>query len=85
MKPDSKIFIAGSKGLVGSAIINCLEKNGYTNILAPTHSQLELMDQQAVFHYFEKHKPEYVFLAAAKVEGGFLQITPFLQISFTRT
>ena len=69
MNKHNKIFIAGAKGLVGSSLIRCLEKNGYTNILAPPHSQLELMDQQAVSSYFEKHKPEYVFFAAAKVGG----------------
>ncbi|WP_299983699.1 GDP-L-fucose synthase [Desulfobacula sp.] len=63
------IFIAGAKGLAGSAIIRCLKKQGCTNILAPTHAELELMDQQAVSSYFEKHKPGYVFLAAAKVGG----------------
>ena len=63
------IFIAGAKGLAGSAIIRCLKKHGCTNILAPPHSELELMDQQAVAGYFEKHKPGYVFLAAAKVGG----------------
>lgn len=76
MKKDSIIFVAGPKGLVGSAIIRCLEKNGYTNILAPTHSELELMDQQAVSDYFEEHNPEYVFLAAAKV-GGILANNTF--------
>ena len=66
---QSSIFIAGPKGLVGSGLIRCLKKNGYTNILAPAHSELELMDQQAVSIYFKKHNPEYVFLAAAKVGG----------------
>jgi len=61
--------MAGSKGLAGSGLIRCLKKNGYTNILAPAHSELELMDQKAVSGYFEKHNPEYVFLAAAKVGG----------------
>jgi GDP-L-fucose synthase len=69
MKPDSKIFIAGPSGLVGSAIIRCLKRNGYSNILSPSHSELELMDQEAVNTYFDKHKPEYVFLCAAKVGG----------------
>lgn len=70
MKTDSsKIFVAGVGGLVGSAIIDCLGKKGYSNILAPSHQELELMDRQAVNQYFEKNKPEYVFLAAAKVGG----------------
>jgi len=69
MKPDSKIFVAGPKGLVGSAIIRRLKKDNYTHILAPAHSELELMDHRAVSEYFEKEKPDYVFLAAAKVGG----------------
>ena len=69
MKKTDKIFIAGPKGLVGSAIIRHLEKNGHTNLLAPSHSELELMESQAVSRYFEKNKPDYVFLAAAKVGG----------------
>ena len=69
MKHDSKIFVAGANGLVGTAIIRYLKKQGYTNILAPTHSELELMDQQAISDYFKKESPEYIFLAAAKVGG----------------
>lgn len=69
MEKKDKIFIAGSGGLVGSALIRLLEKNGYTNLLKPSHSELELMDSQAVSDYFEKNKPDYVFLAAAKVGG----------------
>ncbi len=69
MDLNARIFIAGSKGLVGSAIIRCLEKQGYANLLTPSHSELELMDQNAVSDYFEKNQPEYIFLAAAKVGG----------------
>jgi len=69
MEKTDNIFIAGPRGLVGSAIIRHLEKTGYTNLLAPSHSELELMDSQAVSAYFKKNKPEYVFLAAAKVGG----------------
>lgn len=69
MNLNSKIFIAGPRGLVGSAIIRCLKKNGYSNILRPLHSELELMDQNAVDAYFKENKPDYVFLAAAKVGG----------------
>ncbi len=69
MDLNSKIFIAGGRGLVGSALIRCLKKKGYLNILAPLHAELELMDQKAVSDYFEKERPEYVFLAAAKVGG----------------
>jgi GDP-L-fucose synthase len=69
MNKNSKIFVAGAKGLAGSAIIRCLKKNGYSNILSPVHSELEFMDQNAVATYFKKNKPEYVYLAAAKVGG----------------
>jgi len=69
MKKDNKIFIAGPRGLVGSAIIRRLEKSGYTQLLTPSHSELELLDARAVSAYFKKNKPEYVFLAAAKVGG----------------
>lgn len=69
MDLNARIFIAGSKGLVGTAIIRCLEKQGYANLLTPSHSELELMDQNAVSDYFEKNQPEYIFLAAAKVGG----------------
>ncbi|MCD4744212.1 MAG: NAD-dependent epimerase/dehydratase family protein, partial [Desulfobacteraceae bacterium] len=69
MNPDSKIFVAGPGGLVGSAIIRCLQKKGYLNILSPLHSELELMDTNAVNTWFDKHKPDYVYLAAAKVGG----------------
>jgi len=70
METDSKkIFVAGGRGLVGLAIIGCLKDKGYFNILAPSHEELDLMDQNAVNLYFEKEKPEIVFLAAAKVGG----------------
>ncbi len=76
MDLNSKIFIAGGRGLVGSALIRCLKKKGYLNILAPVHSELELMDQKAVSDYFQKEQPAYVFLAAAKV-GGILANNTF--------
>jgi GDP-L-fucose synthase len=69
MKKDSKIFVAGHKGLVGSAIVRRLEKGGYTNLVLRTHKELDLLDQKAVAEFFAKEKPEYVFLAAAKVGG----------------
>ncbi|MBF0231818.1 MAG: NAD-dependent epimerase/dehydratase family protein, partial [Desulfamplus sp.] len=76
MKSDSKIFVAGGNGLVGSAIVRNLKKQGYNNILVPSHSELELMDQQAVARYFRDNQPAYVFLAAAKV-GGILANSTF--------
>ncbi len=69
MKKSSKIYIAGHNGLVGSAIMRNLQKKGYTNIIGRTLSELDLTDQQAVANFFEKEKPEYVILAAAKVGG----------------
>ena len=69
MNKDSKIYIAGHRGLVGSAIVNNLKAKGYTNIIGKTHTELDLLDQQAVAKFFETEKPEYVFLAAAKVGG----------------
>ena len=69
MKKDAKIFIAGPKGLVGSALVRHLEKKGFINLLIPSHSELELLDSHAVSTYFKQNKPEYVFLAAAKVGG----------------
>lgn len=69
MTKDSKIYVAGHRGLVGSAIVRCLKSKGYTNILARTHKELDLLDQQAVRRFFEAEKPQYVFLAAAHVGG----------------
>lgn len=69
MHKNSKIFVAGHRGMVGSAIVNDLLENGFTNIVCKTSSELNLIDQQAVAAFFEKEKPEYVFLAAAKVGG----------------
>jgi len=66
---DAKIFVAGHRGLVGSAIVRQLEARGYANILTRTHAQLDLVNQQAVADFFEAEKPEHVFLAAAKVGG----------------
>jgi GDP-L-fucose synthase len=69
MKKNSIIFLAGHNGLVGSAIKKNLDARGYTNIITRTHSELDLTNQQAVEQFFKKEKPEYVFLAAAKVGG----------------
>ena len=69
MEKSSKIYVAGHRGLVGSAIVKNLEKKGYNNIIYKTHHQLDLTDMQAVAEFFEEQKPEYVFLAAAKVGG----------------
>ncbi len=69
MNKDSKIYIAGHRGMVGSAIARKLQKEGYTNIITRTSKELDLRNQQAVADFFAKEKPEYVFLAAAKVGG----------------
>jgi len=69
VEKNSKIYIAGHRGLVGGAIVRRLQAEGYSNLLTRTHAQLDLLDQQAVNDFFEKEKPEYVFLAAAKVGG----------------
>ncbi len=69
MKKNSKIYVAGHRGLVGSAIVRELEKQGYTNILKRTRKELDLMNQVATEEFFAKEKPEYVFCAAAKVGG----------------
>jgi GDP-L-fucose synthase len=69
MEKDAKIYIAGHKGLVGSALVRKLENQGYSNIITKNHSQLDLIDQKAVEQFFNEEKPDYVFLAAAKVGG----------------
>lgn len=69
MKKDSKIYIAGHRGLVGSAIMRNLQAKGYNNIITRTHTELDLLDQLAVTSFYEEEKPDYVILAAAKVGG----------------
>lgn len=69
MDKNAKIYVAGHRGMVGSAIVRCLEKNGYTNIITRTHTELDLTRQNDVEDFFAEEKPEYVFLAAAKVGG----------------
>ena len=69
MKADSKVYVAGHRGLVGSAIIRRLQAGGYRNIVTRTHAELDLVDQAAVQAFFASERPEYVFLAAAKVGG----------------
>jgi nucleoside-diphosphate-sugar epimerase len=69
MEKDAKIFVAGHKGLVGSAIVRKLREKGYTNIITKDKSEVDLRRQEDVERFFESEKPEYVFLAAAKVGG----------------
>ncbi len=69
MDKDSKIYVAGHRGMVGSAIVRELQRRGYNNIITRTHRELDLTCQQAVDDFFASERPEYVFLAAAKVGG----------------
>ena len=69
MEKNSRIYVAGHRGLVGSAIVRNLEANGFTNIITRTHAELDLTNQADVRKFFEEERPEYVFLAAAKVGG----------------
>ncbi|MDT0675828.1 GDP-L-fucose synthase family protein [Autumnicola musiva] len=69
MQKDSKIYVAGHNGLVGSAILDNLKSKGYHNLITRTHRELDLTSESAVINFFAKEKPEYVFLAAAKVGG----------------
>ena len=69
MDKNAKIYVAGHRGMVGSAIVRELKRQGYTNIVIRTHRELDLTDQLSVDRFFAKEQPEYVFLAAAKVGG----------------
>ena len=69
MEKTAKIYVAGHRGLVGSALLRTLQAKGYTNPLTRTHAELDLTDQQAVESFFAEERPDYVFLAAAKVGG----------------
>lgn len=69
MEQNSKIYVAGHTGLVGSSIVRVLRRNGYSNIVARPHSELDLTERDQVKAFFERERPEYVFVAAAKVGG----------------
>lgn len=69
VEKNAKIYVAGHRGMVGSAIVRELQRQGYTNIITRTHSELDLTNQAAVDSFFAEERPEYVFLAAAKVGG----------------
>lgn len=75
MEQNSKIFVAGHRGLVGSAILRGLKRKDHTNLLVRTHAELDLTDREAVRSFFKQEMPEYVFLAAAKVGGIFANDT----------
>jgi len=69
MNKQSKIYVAGHRGMVGSAIVRCLKKYGYNNIIKRTSNKLDLTLQAEVERFFEDQKPDYVFMAAARVGG----------------
>ena len=69
MDKQAKIYVAGHRGLVGSALMRQLQSQDYANLVTRTHAELDLTNQEAVKQFFEAEKPEYVFLAAAKVGG----------------
>lgn len=69
MNKDAKIFVTGHRGMVGSALVRRLQAGGYTNILTRTHAELDLLDQTAVHDFLREEKPDYIFIAAAKVGG----------------
>lgn len=69
MEKESRIYVAGHKGMVGSAIVRALKKEGYRNIITRSHGELDLINQVEVEKFFQEEKPDYVFLAAAKVGG----------------
>lgn len=69
MDKNAKIFIAGHRGMVGSALVRRLQAGGYTNVLTATRQELDLLDQRAVQAWLQQHKPDYLFIAAAKVGG----------------
>ncbi len=75
MNKLDKIYIAGHKGLVGSAIVRNLQKTGYTNLILKTRQELDLLNQQNVANFFTQIKPDYIFLAAAKVGGIYANST----------
>ena len=69
MNKDSRIYVAGHRGLVGSAIWRTLQREGYTNLIGRTRREVDLLDPVAVQHFYATEQPEYVFIAAAKVGG----------------
>src|SRR5580700_2261970 len=69
MELSAPIYVAGHRGLVGSALVRQLRRGGYTNLIVRTHNELDLTDRQAVRDFLHKERPEYIFLAAARVGG----------------
>jgi GDP-L-fucose synthase len=75
LTPASRIFVAGHRGLVGSAIVRRLEETGCRNLLLRTRAELDLLDQAAVTRFFAEHRPEFAFLAAAKPPAIMANVT----------
>ena len=69
MNKEAKIYVAGHRGLVGSALVRVLGEQGYDNLIVRTHSEMDLQNQEQVIRFFESERPEYVFLAAAMSAG----------------
>ena len=69
MDKQSKIFVAGHRGMVGSALVRRLQAGGYVNVLTASRAELDLLDQRAVHEYLAREQPDYIFIAAAKVGG----------------
>jgi GDP-L-fucose synthase len=84
MNKQDRVYVAGHRGLVGSAIVRVLERRNFNNILVRTHDKLDLTSQSAVYDFFSSEQPEFVFLAAAKVGGGFWQMTLIRLILFVK-
>ena len=83
MEKTAKIYVAGHKGLVGSSLVRALQADGYANLLCRSSRELDLTRQHAVEHFFRAERPEYVFLAAARV-GGFGRTVPARRSLFIR-
>ncbi|MEF9950773.1 MAG: NAD-dependent epimerase/dehydratase family protein, partial [Mucinivorans sp.] len=82
MELNDKIYVAGHQGMVGSAILRNLQSRGYTNFVLRTHRELDLTSQAAVTEFFATQKPDYVFLAAAKVGGILANSTHMAQFFY---
>ena len=85
MEIESKIYVAGHRGLVGSAIVRNLTRRGYRNLIYRTHQELDLTDQHEVLKYFDKEHPDYVFSSQRQGSAAFMQTIQFQRTLFTKT